>query len=184
VVGLACAEGAAVAGARTADASGAAAQRVRADQQTRPSLSREKQRRGSQHRPVARPQLESPAPLSGEQLDLVAQDDRLQLALAVNPAGQQSEEAAQEPVDQQPEHATTVSERTSAPIKRSPQQADRVSLPNTLVEAANHSHRQSSPDHGLYESTVARCGRGRGRLTVARKIARRSYHVLLAAERA
>src|SRR4051794_4496975 len=53
-----------------------------------------------------------------------------------------------------------------------------------LVEAANHSHRQSSPDHALYKSTVERCGCGRARLTVARKIARRSYHVLLAAEAA
>jgi transposase len=51
-----------------------------------------------------------------------------------------------------------------------------------LVEAANHSHRQTSPDHDLYKRTVLRCGRGRARLTVARKIARRSYHVLLAAE--
>jgi transposase len=53
-----------------------------------------------------------------------------------------------------------------------------------LVEAANHSHRTSSPDHALYTSTVARCGRGRARLTVARKIARRSFHVLCAAEAA
>jgi transposase len=48
-----------------------------------------------------------------------------------------------------------------------------------LVEAANHSHRCTSPDHALYASTVSRCGRGRARLTVARKIARRTYHVLL-----
>src|ERR671930_322271 len=53
-----------------------------------------------------------------------------------------------------------------------------------LVEAANHSHRTSSPDHALYSSTVKRRGRGRARLTVARKIAHRSYHVLLAAEAA
>ncbi len=53
-----------------------------------------------------------------------------------------------------------------------------------LVEAANHSHRHTSPDHDLYRRTVRRCGRGRARLTVARKIARRSYHVLLAAEAA
>src|SRR5204862_345708 len=53
-----------------------------------------------------------------------------------------------------------------------------------LVEAANHSHRSTSPDHELYRNTVRRCGRGRARLTVARKIARRSYHVLLAAEAA
>jgi hypothetical protein len=49
-----------------------------------------------------------------------------------------------------------------------------------LVEAANHSHRQTSPDHVLYTNTVRRCGRGRARLTVARKIARRAYHVLQA----
>jgi transposase len=50
-----------------------------------------------------------------------------------------------------------------------------------LVEAANHSHRTTSPDHALYSSTVKRCGRGRARLTVARKIARRAYHVLVEA---
>ena len=32
-----------------------------------------------------------------------------------------------------------------------------------LVEAANHSSRASSPDHALYMSTAARCGRGRAR---------------------
>ena len=53
-----------------------------------------------------------------------------------------------------------------------------------LVEAANHSHRTTSPDHALHSSTVKRCGRGRARLTVARKIAHRSYHVLLATEAA
>jgi transposase len=47
-----------------------------------------------------------------------------------------------------------------------------------LVEAANHSHRRSSPEHALYTSTKKRCGSGRARLTVARKIARRAYHVL------
>jgi transposase len=49
-----------------------------------------------------------------------------------------------------------------------------------LVEAANHSHRLSCPDHALYASAAARCGRGRARLTVARKIARRAFHVLTA----
>lgn len=53
-----------------------------------------------------------------------------------------------------------------------------------LVEAANHSMRASSPDHALYMSTAERCGRGRARLTVARKIARRAYHVLVAVETA
>ena len=53
-----------------------------------------------------------------------------------------------------------------------------------LVEAANHSHRHGSPDNELYRNTARRRGRGRARLTVARKIARRSYHVLLAAEAA
>lgn len=53
-----------------------------------------------------------------------------------------------------------------------------------LVEAANQSLRRSSPDHVLYASTAARCGRGRARLTVARKIARRAYHLLSAVEAA
>jgi transposase len=47
-----------------------------------------------------------------------------------------------------------------------------------LVEAAQHAHRRSSPDHVLYSSTVKRCGRGRARLTVARKIGHRAFHVL------
>ena len=47
-----------------------------------------------------------------------------------------------------------------------------------LVEAAGHSSRASSPDHDLSMSTAERCGRGRARLTVARKIARRAYHCL------
>ncbi len=53
-----------------------------------------------------------------------------------------------------------------------------------LVEAATHSSRSTSPDHDLYASTAQRCGRGRARLTVARKIARRSYHLLSAVEAA
>jgi transposase len=51
-----------------------------------------------------------------------------------------------------------------------------------LVEAANHSHRRGSPDHALYTSAKNRCGSGRARLTVARKIARRAHHVLAVAE--
>jgi transposase len=51
-----------------------------------------------------------------------------------------------------------------------------------LVEAATHSMRTSSPDHELYASTAERCGRGRARLTVARKIARRAYHLLVEVE--
>jgi len=47
-----------------------------------------------------------------------------------------------------------------------------------LVEAANHSHRRGSPDHTLYRSAAARCGSGRARLTIARKIARRAFYVL------
>jgi transposase len=53
-----------------------------------------------------------------------------------------------------------------------------------LVEAAQHAHRHSSPDHELYANAVTRCGRGRARLTVARKIGRRAYHVLITAEAA
>jgi len=49
-----------------------------------------------------------------------------------------------------------------------------------LVEAAQHAHRHTSPDHALYTSAVRRCGRGRARLTVARKIGHRAFHVLRA----
>jgi transposase len=48
----------------------------------------------------------------------------------------------------------------------------------TLVEAAQHAHRHTSPDHALYTTAVKRCGRGRARLTVARKIGHRAFHVL------
>jgi transposase len=47
-----------------------------------------------------------------------------------------------------------------------------------LVEAAQHAYRQTSPDHTLYTNTKHRRGSGRARLTVARKIAHRAYHVL------
>ena len=47
-----------------------------------------------------------------------------------------------------------------------------------LVEAAQHGHRQTSPDHTLYTKVKHRRGSGRARLTVARKIAHRAYHVL------
>jgi transposase len=51
-----------------------------------------------------------------------------------------------------------------------------------LVEAAQHAHRHGSPDQQLYADAVKRCGRGRARLTVARKIGRRAYHVLTSAQ--
>ena len=57
---------------------------------------------------------------------------------------------------------------------------DRATSAWAQVETANHSHRQTSPEPALYTSTVGRCGLGRARLTVARKIARRAYHVLSA----
>jgi transposase len=47
-----------------------------------------------------------------------------------------------------------------------------------LVEAAQHGHRHTSPDHSLYTNVKRRRGSGRARLTVARKIAHRAYHVL------
>jgi transposase len=47
-----------------------------------------------------------------------------------------------------------------------------------LVQAALHAPRRTSPDRGLYASASRRCGSQRARLTVARKIGRRAYHVL------
>jgi transposase len=49
-----------------------------------------------------------------------------------------------------------------------------------LVEAAQHAHRPTSPDRALQRAVAARAGGGRAKLTVARKIARRAYHVLQA----
>jgi transposase len=47
-----------------------------------------------------------------------------------------------------------------------------------LVQAAQHAPRPSSPDRHLYTSVASRCGSQRAKLTVARKIARRAYHLL------
>jgi transposase len=47
-----------------------------------------------------------------------------------------------------------------------------------LVQAAQHAPRPSSPDQHLYTSVASRCGSQRAKLTVARKIARRAYHLL------
>ena len=47
-----------------------------------------------------------------------------------------------------------------------------------LVEAAHHACQRRSPDHSLYLAGKERSGSKRAALTVARKIARRAYHVL------
>ena len=47
-----------------------------------------------------------------------------------------------------------------------------------LVQAAQHGHRTTSPDRALQRAVAARAGGGRAKLTLARKIARRAYHVL------
>ncbi len=47
-----------------------------------------------------------------------------------------------------------------------------------LVEAAQHGHRQTSPERKLARAVAARAGSGRARLTVARKIARRAFWLL------
>jgi transposase len=47
-----------------------------------------------------------------------------------------------------------------------------------LVQAAKHAHRRRSPEHRLYLATKRRVGSQRATLTVARKLARRSYHLL------
>jgi transposase len=47
-----------------------------------------------------------------------------------------------------------------------------------LAEAAHHACQQRSPDHALYTSAKQRRGTQRATLTVARKIARRAYHIL------
>lgn len=47
-----------------------------------------------------------------------------------------------------------------------------------LVEAAQHAYRKSSPDHELYLRTHGRAGANPATLTVARKLAKRVFHVL------
>jgi transposase len=47
-----------------------------------------------------------------------------------------------------------------------------------LVEAAQHARRRTSPDHARYQRLAARLGSGRAKLTIARLIAHRSYHLL------
>jgi len=47
-----------------------------------------------------------------------------------------------------------------------------------LVEAAVHAHRAGAPDLGLYRATRARRDTSVARLTVARKIGKRAYHIL------
>jgi hypothetical protein len=51
-----------------------------------------------------------------------------------------------------------------------------------LVQAAQHAARERSPDRRPYAAVTRRCGNQRARLTVARKIAHRAYHVLREAE--
>lgn len=47
-----------------------------------------------------------------------------------------------------------------------------------LVEAAQHSAKRASPHHGLYRETKRRQGGSRAALTVARKLARQTHHLL------
>src|SRR6266516_6355940 len=53
-----------------------------------------------------------------------------------------------------------------------------------LVEAAQHACRSGSPDLELYRSVRERAGAQRATLTAARKIARRCFHTLSAAQAA
>jgi transposase len=46
------------------------------------------------------------------------------------------------------------------------------------VEAAQHGRRFNSPDRRLWALAAKRCGANRATLTVARKLLRRSFHVL------
>jgi transposase len=55
-------------------------------------------------------------------------------------------------------------------------------LRRALVQAAQHGGRERSPDRQLYSQQTRRNGSQRAKLTVARKIAHRAYHVLPEAE--
>jgi transposase len=47
-----------------------------------------------------------------------------------------------------------------------------------LVQAAQHAGRERSPDRAHYRKTSRRCGTQRAKLTIARTIAHRAYHLL------
>ena len=49
-----------------------------------------------------------------------------------------------------------------------------------LFEAGHQGSRASSPDHGYYADVAARIDANRAALSVARKLARRSHHILRA----
>jgi len=69
----------------------------------------------------------------------------------------------------------------SSDVKRSPGRLARQGSPElrwALYEAAKCASRRSSPDYGYYASTAARLGGKRPTLSVARKLARRAYHIL------
>jgi len=52
-----------------------------------------------------------------------------------------------------------------------------------LVQAAQHAGRERSPDRAHYRRASRRCGTQRAKLTIARKIAHRAYHLLYELER-
>ena len=52
-----------------------------------------------------------------------------------------------------------------------------------LVQAAQHAGRERSPDRAHYRRASRRCGTQRAKLTIARKIAHRAYHLLSELER-
>lgn len=67
--------------------------------------------------------------------------------------------------------------------KRSPGRLSRQGSPLlrwALFEAAKCAARPSSPDHDYYQRVKDRCGGNRATLSVARKTARRSHHILRA----
>jgi hypothetical protein len=47
-----------------------------------------------------------------------------------------------------------------------------------LVEAAQHARRKNSPDHELYLKARGHAGANPATLTIARKIAKRAFHLL------
>lgn len=71
----------------------------------------------------------------------------------------------------------------SSDDKRSPGRLSRQGSPLlrwALFEAAKCAARPSSPDYDYYQRVKDRCGGNRAALSVARKIARRSHHILRA----
>ena len=106
-------------------------ERVSADQEALPPVRREESGRRGEERPISGGEPGS-HPSSPEDLQLMAEHDRLQIPLPEAAPNQQAKQTAEEPIPQSQEHGPSLDWWRPAGEWRG-QSADRVSLPHTLV---------------------------------------------------